>query len=244
MKETPIIFSTDMVKAILEGRKTQTRRIVAPRNSVVGEGSVDWADFDFNQSTYWSDEMMQMSKGEGQLGSITDISEKAGGQAPPVLVDDSFGLHYLHVPYKWSEQSTIYRIYPRYEVGDRLWVRETWGVTYGWDNEKPSEIDPRETIYYKAGGSSGNIGTHLEEVKKWRPSIHMPRWASRITLEVTEVRVERLQEISEEGAIAEGAELGSARGHFSILWDSINAKRGNWEVNPWVWVVGFRRVDG
>jgi hypothetical protein len=93
---------------------------------------------------------------------------------------------------------------------------------------------------------------------KWRPSIFMPRWASRITLKITDVRVERLQDISEDSAMAEGAQkygetpdgellfdVGSYRYGFKLLWDSINAKRGyGWDANPYVWVIEFRRVEG
>lgn len=120
--------------------------------------------------------------------------------------------------------------------GDRLWVRETWGkldmgsVCYRADDESAVPADGR-----------------------WRPSIHMPKWASRLTLEVTEVRVQRLQEISEDDARAEGPELWIDEGGrrtqrnpktaFRILWDSINGERKGcaWEDNPWVWSVSFRR---
>jgi hypothetical protein len=133
-------------------------------------------------------------------------------------------------------------------VGDRLWVRETWAVNSLWDDRKPSQIP----------SSSGMAGQKqlvwysdrpkLDYQGKTRPSLFMPRWASRITLEITEVRVERLQEITESDAKAEGADccpnaVSDYRHHFMVLWDSRNAKRGyGWDKNPWVWVISFKVV--
>ncbi len=121
-------------------------------------------------------------------------------------------------------------------VGDRLWVREAWA----WPGE--------EFHLYKGSPADARI---VEEWKhdlnccqvKWAPSIHMPRWACRTVVEITEVRVERLQEISEEDARAEGIqEVGIGAVHdFMVLWESINGKE-SWALNPWVWVIEFRRV--
>lgn len=124
--------------------------------------------------------------------------------------------------------------------GDQLWIRETWA-------EYPSDGD----YIYRATTES-----ELAERLTWRPSVHMSRRMSRITLDVTTVRVERLQDITEEDAIAEGVELYHraseegepgctvpARYRFRALWDSINGKRAPWGSNPWVWVVGFKRVQ-
>lgn len=150
---------------------------------------------------------------------------------------------------------------PYGQPGDRLWVREAWGI--------PEGLDPgRDAIYisYPADEKTLHIFTDDTGLKsnctgfvsppRWRSPMFMPRWASRITLEIVTIRVERVQEISEEDVVAEG--IGAftlARGvlsdtppdlrwKFVELWDSINAKRGyGWEVNPWVWVVEFRRVD-
>lgn len=128
--------------------------------------------------------------------------------------------------------------------GDRLWVRETFARIDG-------QTRPWIETDYKATYAHGDrLGDSLGIRKKWSPSIHMPRHASRITLEITSVRVERLCDISPDDCIAEGAwpieqrELG--RGHeavaaFRILWESINGP-GSWAINPWVWVVEFRRV--
>lgn len=259
MKEHPILFSTEMVKAIQEHRKNQTRRVITPRNSVIGEGSVDWRDFCWDGS---------------------EILE--GDSAPLPYVDDSFGLNYLHVPYKWSEQGTIYRIYPRYHVGDRLWVRETFKAFRKDSMEeakaKSKLINNIKTIEdmkkfaslpYGHGDISvlyaadyGEWAFDIDsDLKPWKPSIHMPRWASRITLEITGIRAERVQDITEQDAIAEGIQeweymfklydnpfAGWTRDpilSFKTLWDSINAKRGyGWNINPLNWVYDFKEVKG
>ena len=146
----------------------------------------------------------------------------------------------------------LQHVSPYGQPGDQLWVRESWA--YHPDG-KDKEILYRAT---DSGWDDNNTGL------RWKPSIHMPRWASRIQLEVTDVRVERVQEISEEDAKAEGISDGGClncgnssdpeacgcdypkpdfRDSFANLWDSINAKRGySWESNPYVWVVEFERV--
>ena len=107
-------------------------------------------------------------------------------------------------------------------------MRETFG--YAWHHAQPS-------YFYRA---TDDVGWH-PDFGGWKPSIHMPRSASRITLEITDVRVERVQDISEEDAQAEGVDT---RQDFAQLWDSINAKRGfGWDVNPWVWVVVFKALE-
>ena len=112
---------------------------------------------------------------------------------------------------------------PHGQVGDRLWVKETW-----WQ-------DSDNDIYYKADWQTNPRNG------KWKPSRFMPRWASRITLEITEVRVERVQEISAADCFKEGVEMYKPIQQFQSLWDSLNAKRGfGWEVNPWVWVIRFK----
>jgi hypothetical protein len=163
----------------------------------------------------------------------------------------------------WEDRSAA--ISCRYgKVGDRLWVRETWQAdpphdgtwaSTQWAGSAPnalSEIPERfmhpRYCLYRASWLHGTI--------RWRPAIHMPRWASRITLEVTGVRVERLMAISEEDAIAEGIEpigcnwrdyldegntFTSARRSYQSLWESINGP-GSWNENPFVWVISFREV--
>jgi hypothetical protein len=180
MKERPILFSGPMVRAILEGRKTQTRRVIKP------------------------------------------VQPRADGRWPAGRnpIDDC--------PYGAS--------------GDRLWVRETWGHCDGGTCYRASEAD-----------------SVLPDDGRWRPSIHMPRWASRIALEVTDVRVEPLNSVSEEDAKSEGVTIpsydrdlkpvevdgfvsGAARIAFKELWANINGL-DSWDANPWVWVISFKRVE-
>lgn len=186
MRERPILFSGPMVRAIIDGRKTVTRRVVKPQ-----------PDF---------------------LGSMTDPNTpfKTLGA----------GLHgQIVCPYG--------------QPGDRLWVRETFAV-YG--DEKMAAIHYRADRPHHVG----------QKGMGYKPSIHMPRWASRILLEITAVRVERLQDISQEQAMAEGvlscesALDPDGNGYspyelFSALWVSING-HDSWHANPWVWVVEFKRV--
>ncbi len=130
-----------------------------------------------------------------------------------------------------------------FQPGMKLWVRETF---------LPEHFDDSSKIYYRADIADGLVPEHLRNDCRWYPSIFMPRWASRITLEVVSVRVERLQEITEEDAVREGCthtglgvaadEIESAREQFQRLWDSINGKKYPWDSNPFVWVVEFKRV--
>lgn len=124
--------------------------------------------------------------------------------------------------------------------GSRLWVRETWAAPHAYDHLPPRLIPKDARFHYAADEERGGL--------LWRPSIHMPRWASRITLEITEVRVEKLNEISEADALAEGCPPNAtnapddiARFWYRLLWDQINGP-GSWEANPWVWAVSFRRI--
>ena len=125
---------------------------------------------------------------------------------------------------------------------DRLYVRETWAAPHAYDHLPPRLIPQDARIHYAATEDRGGL--------LWRPSIHMPRWASRITLKVASVRVERLQDISEADAIAEGVRNSLhlpggrfARENFEHLWWTINGD-GSWESNPWMWVIEFKRVEG
>lgn len=225
MKERPIVFSGPMVSAILDGRKTQTRRICKVYKSPHG----------CRDDNGW-----------------------------PLVCDQNGEWHKEQCPYG--------------ERGDKLWVRETFVPTV-FPNAKifgHIEHGAPANFVYKADCRDMNgyywpeVASEPEDVR-WKPSIHMPRAASRILLEVTDVRVERVQDISEEDAIAEGVERHpnehlskftgcpawtdyqiksplaatmNARGSFRTLWDSINAKRGfGWGVNPWVWVVSFKRIE-
>ena len=171
---------------------------------------------------------------------------------------DCVSFRQLHDGNYWSQEyvapagnkcSKSWRHKCRYgQPGDRLWVRETWA--------KCCHSHGCSGIYFKTDDLKG------AKIEKWKPSIHMPRRISRITLEVINVRVERLQDISEDDAMAEGAhpfpfmdrmfdpetrkmvvDADFHRPRFKTLWDSINSKRGfGWDVNPWVWVIEFRRV--
>jgi hypothetical protein len=203
-KERPILFSGPMVRAIIAGAKSQTRRIV----------KLD---------------------GELRRRGCTTLD----GARP----DNSLAGHLKVV----GPDDTRHRLYCSHGYqGDRLWVKETW------HHEDTSCADHKcgqpTHIYHKA------TEVYPESIR-WRPSIFMQRWASRITLEIEQVRVERLKEITEADAIAEGVDFvslddvrrqatWSRRQDFAQLWDRLNKKRGyGWETNPWVWVIEFRKVS-
>lgn len=252
-RERPILFSGPMVRAILAGRKTQTRRVVTPA---------------LPESSY---------------------RPMVGGWHPTKV--DRHGEEYpgTEVYGAWWNDGEDARRCPFGEPGDRLWVRETWKA---WPTVGAGDL---LRVEYAAGGTLDV--THAGDwwlpavVRRggWAPSIHMPRWASRITLEITGVRVELLQDISEDDATAEGFEAvpelpwwqgyredgegqsyqtiraeqppewmidprpmtpkydpcaTTARNEFCITWDALNRERGfAWSVNPWVWVIGFKRIE-
>lgn len=199
MNERPIIFSGPMVRAILEGRKTQTRRLVRPQ----------------------PDNRLKVARrllnaGHENIGAV--FSERDGDL---------------------SGQLASSAICPYGAPGTRLWVRETWGCAHY------EGIDAAPNYFYRADETD----PEHDALIRWRPSIHMPRTASRITREITDVRVERLQQISEDDARAEGVGEGPQEGMvtgpvvaFADLWGSIHGPDA-WLKNPWVWVVEFRRID-
>ena len=202
MKERPIIFSGDMVRAVLSGQKTQTRRPVKPQPI--------FKDLASPPRWCWS--------GKGHTVKWVDRISPLG-----MTGDCHFG-----------------------QPGDHLWVKETFYRYY------PSETWPEPKALYKADGITLCDKDSEGKKQRWTPSTHMPRSLSRITLEITDVQVERVQDIHEEDAIAEGIDprklsyLSGERAvtKFSVLWNSIYAARGlGWDVNPWVWVVTFKRAE-
>lgn len=187
VKERPILFSAPMVRALLDGTKTQTRRIVKPRK-------------------------------DRDIGCA---------MAPCELAGEVNGGEYRNA---------------YCQPGDRLWVRETFvkidGQTQPWI----------ETDYRATYNHGDRLGDSLGIKKRWTPAIHMPRAASRITLEVTGVRAERLQAVNRGDAMAEGcpfpnmAHGDDPRQWFRDMWQQINGP-ASWDANPWVWVVEFRKLQ-
>ncbi len=186
IKEKPILFNSEMVNAILDGKKTQTRRVI--------KNPEQWMIEDMGDGSFFFED------GNGDSQNVLD-----------------------YCPYG--------------KQGDRLWVRETWFNPDYADGKGITDFN-----YYKATDDPN------EWKGSWKPSIHMPRWASRINLEVTGVRVERVRDISTHDAISEGIlkEPHDSKPHiayFADLWDSINKKRGyGWDINPWAWVVEFKKL--
>lgn len=205
MKERPILFSSEMVRAILEGRKTQTRRAMKRQPECKGA---------------------LLKTPGGEMHHIWPHQAEDGR-----MVD-----YFCKCPYGLP--------------GDRLWVRETWDFVV-WDSASVL------VLYGADGGQSRPLcypkgwNPMMYNYERWRPSIYMPRWASRIELEITNIRVERVKEISNADARAEGVgwwqPVGGEKDYrleYSMLWNRINAKRGyGWASNPWVWVIEFRVID-
>jgi hypothetical protein len=220
MKTYPILFTAPMVRALLEGRKTQTRRIIKP---------------------------------QPRTGCLYQYSEGAATHVaaylphPPVRV-------------RIENESCATRC-PGGQPGDLLWVRETWAARPDYDDLPTSECG-NEGIWWRASQTAWPQGYETCH-GKWRPSIHMPRWASRLTLELVEVRAERLQDITHADAMAEGVSHSidlrpmatlsgeefaathskavneAARKAYKELWDLINGN-GAWNENPWVWALAFK----
>lgn len=238
MKELPILFSPPMVRALLDGSKTQTRRVVKPslaeREWVEQRASGDfWRCADGDPTCYTG---------------VWETSEYA--QQYPILC-------------------------PYGQPGDRLWVKENYRFTNDLDRYSATQVaqlcldagykSPWAPIHFEADGQRNNwehtsTPPHKGEpvAGKLRPNIFMPRWASRIDLEITGIRVERLQDISEEDAKAEGIEKTpsgfwslygqgevdgtySPRTSYRALWESLNGP-GSWEANPWLWVIEFKVI--
>ena len=208
MKERPILFSGEMVRAIWEDRKTHTRRLKGLKI--------------INEHPDWHSSAHQNGDGDW----VFWYPDRPGLEEFTLKAYPKGSKDGIKCPYG--------------KPGDLLWVRETWHDA-SFDDGYGSI---QQSIIYRATD---------EYPGPWRPSIFMPRWASRLTLKIANVRVERLQEISVEDCIAEGINQDSplnnygtgaiVRDAFAALWDSINAKRGYpWDDNPWVWVIEFERV--
>lgn len=229
-----ILFNDEMVRAILDGRKTKTRRPITHVKKILG-------------------------------GAVTEFQES-----------DTPGYDFIMRDKRkcWNDlrKEDLLRRCPFSQVGDLLWVRETFCLEHQVEKDQPPPFGDSRPIRWEFAGMESDpegadsmwLQPHYratdptpelayedsdgEPTVRWKPSIHMPQWASRITLEITEIRVERVQEITEEEAISEGffPDDGVSEVYcFSEAWDSLYAKKGlGWNDNPWVWVLTFRRVEG
>ncbi|WKI51140.1 hypothetical protein [Klebsiella pneumoniae] len=209
MKERGMIFNAEMVRAILDGQKTQTRR------------PIKWKQTRF-----------------------TEIGEREDGSKWPWSEDADHAFDFWHPC-------------PFGSVGDRIWVRETFqGPLFDFDLmdsycKDSTPFEKSEFCVYKADGVPAPEFYDADDELHccWRPSIHMPRWASRILLEITDVRVERLKSISDRDALREGCNAADMKSGdcvadvFARLWASIYGS-DSWNANPWVWVIEFKRVEG
>jgi hypothetical protein len=228
MTERPIIFSAEMVREILSCRKTQTRRVAPIRELNILQRPGDMIT--------WSVSFLKAIKGT--------LSSHSGGKFSDLQARSIIASQFN----------------PYGKPGDTLWVRETWAdltETHGtrWEKRDPETglykrgVEP--FVWHRADGDQPDIGDGKPMSEPWRPSIYMPRWASRITLEVKGIRVERLHDITEDDARAEGCDpvvhpdgavdCGTRKTTFARLWNDINGP-GAWEANPWVWVISFERV--
>jgi hypothetical protein len=214
MKERPILFSAPMVRAILDGTKTQTRRAIKPQPESEHSGE-----------PYWF-------VGGCRAWRIRGCTE----------------------PNRSGSHNEIECPYGR--PGDRLWAREAWRTVAEADAIPPRDMDEAFRLWFEVEAP------HQPGAGKYRPPMFMPRWASRITLEITGMRVERLQDISEADSVAEGCtknhngyfwggphdvsglkQMATAQKAYRDLWESINGP-GSWDANPWVWAVSFKRLEG
>lgn len=242
MVDRPILFSAPMVRALLEGRKTQTRRIITPNNLRIYTGGLDYPGSFVkpDQATFEAafNNARKFRRIEHVMTWVTDpVTHQIGA-----------------IMSQWTGRVA-------YSVGDRLWVREAWAPLNAITHNDPGTQALADGVFYKADDS-----TVEGEITRWHPSIHMPRKASRITLEIADVRIERLQAISETDAIAEGCtqaladdimepeELAvyasthilcpdaHARILFETLWDQVNGPDA-WERNPWVAAYTFHVIN-
>ncbi|HDN2659030.1 TPA: hypothetical protein P1K67_001907 [Klebsiella pneumoniae] len=241
-----MIFNGEMTRAILDGRKTQTRRIMKAQPSE-----------DFTP-----------------MNMALDADYKARWYTPGIVDKDGCLQPAGKEVFGVANENEGYSC-PFGAVGDRIWVREAYRFPASLDDVSPTGVGemavatgyrkPWAPTFYEFTGTFSNGWKGFEtppkvsDAGKLRPSIHMPRWASRILLEITDVRVERLNAISQEDAQAEGMELTGWRptysdpdsggevmtpyDNFAELWSSIYGDE-SWKANPWVWVISFKRVEG
>ena len=219
MTDRPILFNAPMVRALLEGRKTQTR-LIAKITAIMGN----------RVSVFPPEELIELEEGEFRRGVMHYASTGA-----------------LSGPYPVG-----------YAVGDRLWVREAWRAQDCYDDLAPSQFGGEEGVRYEADGVFGAWTFGPRKAGRYRDARYMPRWASRLTLTVTDVRVQRLQDISAADCRAEGHQTipwmsadpqvhdDAARDWYMDLWNSLNGP-GAWEANPWVVALTFdveqRNID-
>ena len=232
MKEHPILFNGKMVQAILEGHKAQTRRVIKPQ-PVLERGVWKWKETAWDIANAQISDTFPADLAPYQPGNYLWVRE--GWRI--AAWDEDNGT--LSIQYKADGAVGDMRLCEDPDAFNRYWLQSS-------DDAEKQGIKPDMDGQY-------HWDVHNPPTR-WRPSIHMPRWASRITLEVTGVRIERVQEIGADDAIAEGININEAMalptdpdsaacGIFSGLWDSINAKRGySWDTNPWVWAIRFKRV--
>ena len=221
MKEHPILFSGPMVKAILDGRKSQARRVVRPQPN-----------------------------------------ETKAAKYQVIKVADYFtGCPQAGLAYYWSNQgcwNSSESFKCRYQVGDKPWVQEIWGVAPCYNELRPSELClTARQVSWKADDGTVGADTYHRNVDKWRLPVHMPKWAARIWLEITGIRVERVQDIDndwedclKEGVVGKNEACCEVNGlHIKVLWkfrdhwNSLNKKRGfGYDENPWVYIIEFKKI--
>lgn len=234
MANRPIIFSAPMVRALLAGTKTQTRRVIA------------------SARVFATPEQQAFTLRDGDLTRAMQ-----GASRFRRLVGNGWSWEADAFEWQAPHTRTNWMAHIGFAPGDRLWVREAWRADSQLNAIRPSECSPYEPVWYEADKRIRVLGCSMIAPGKLRPGMFMPRWASRLTLTVTDVRVERLQDISEKDAIAEGVERSapdfdpslwrdyqrggdcdSAAISYETLWDAINGT-GAWETNPWVAVYTF-----
>ncbi|MDD5486623.1 MAG: hypothetical protein PHW65_03625 [Dehalococcoidales bacterium] len=227
MKQYALPCSTERVKAFLDNRVSQIRLPLTEKDSMIGEGGL-WRKLAFYGKHTWNDEFHCMKEPYTTETFIDHgFPDKSG----------KYNYGYLHAPYDFEEEGTIFRVYPRLELRAVVWIKEAWDY-YGGDEYLYQQIP--ENVIYRTDSQE-----RLSRVRKWRPSIFMPRWASRLAYEVTCIQPQRLQDISEQEAQAEGFK---GRKQFLDWWDGKYDKGYTsthpyaWLHNCWVWVLSVSPV--